>query len=196
MIKRVEISEFDSIRQSGKIAISLREGDELISVKKTNGNNEIVIGAANGKAARFNENDVRPMGRNASGVKGIELDGSEVVGMATDSEGPLILAITQKGYGKKSPLEEYRLTQRGTKGVKTVTITEKNGPLITIKAVNGDEDLMVITDEGVVIRISLETVGTYGRTAQGVKIINLNEGGKVAAVAVVNKAEEEIAEEE
>ena len=136
------------------------------------------------------------MGRNASGVKGIELDGSEVVGMATDSEGPLILAITQKGYGKKSPLEEYRLTQRGTKGVKTVTITEKNGPLITIKAVNGDEDLMVITDEGVVIRISLETVGTYGRTAQGVKIINLNEGGKVAAVAVVNKAEEEIAEEE
>ena len=196
LVKRVEINEFDSIRQSGKIAISLREGDELIAVKKTNGNNEIVIGAANGKAARFNENDVRPMGRNASGVKGIELDGSEVVGMATDSEGPLILAITQKGYGKKSPLEEYRLTQRGTKGVKTVTITEKNGPLITIKAVNGDEDLMVITDEGVVIRISLETVGTYGRTAQGVKIINLNEGGKVAAVAVVNKADEETLTEE
>ena len=192
----MEISEFDSIRQNGKIAISLREGDELVAVKKTNGDDEIIIGASNGKAVRFNENTVRPMGRNASGVKGIDLDGNEVVGMATNTEGKLILAVTQRGYGKKTELDEYRLTQRGAKGVKTVTITEKNGPLVTLKAVNGNEDLMVITDEGVVIRISLESVGTYGRTAQGVKVINLNEDRTVAAVAVIDKEEEEILEED
>ena len=196
LVKRVEISEFDSIRQNGKIAISLREGDELVAVKKTNGDDEIIIGASNGKAVRFNENTVRPMGRNASGVKGIDLDGNEVVGMATNTEGKLILAVTQRGYGKKTELDEYRLTQRGAKGVKTVTITEKNGPLVTLKAVNGNEDLMIITDEGVVIRISLESVGTYGRTAQGVKVINLNEDRTVAAVAVIDKEEEEILEED
>ncbi|MBR2685621.1 MAG: DNA gyrase subunit A [Erysipelotrichaceae bacterium] len=196
LVKRVDIREFDSIRQSGKIAISLREDDELIAVKKTNGNNEIIIGGSNGKAVRFNENTVRPMGRNASGVKGLEVDGCDVIGMTTDTEGDMILSVSEKGYGKKTALEEYRLTQRGAKGVKTINITEKNGPLVSIKAVNGDEDLMVITNEGVVIRISLETVGTYGRTTQGVKIINLNENQTVAAVAVVDKLAEEEGEDE
>lgn len=196
LVKRVDIREFDSIRQSGKIAISLREDDELIAVKKTNGNNEIIIGGSNGKAVRFNENTVRPMGRNASGVKGLEVDGCDVIGMTTDTEGDMILSISEKGYGKKTALEEYRLTQRGAKGVKTINITEKNGPLVSIKAVKGDEDLMVITNEGVVIRISLETVGTYGRTTQGVKIINLNENQTVAAVAVVDKLAEEEGEDE
>ncbi len=195
LVKRVDITEFDSIRQSGKIAISLREDDELIGVKKTNGNNEIIIGASNGKAVRFNENTVRPMGRNASGVKGLEVDGSDVIGMTTDTEGSMIFAISEKGYGKKTALEEYRLTQRGAKGVKTINITEKNGNLVAIKAVRGDEDLMVITNEGVVIRISLDTVGTYGRTTQGVKIINLNENQSVAAIAVVDKEAEEADEE-
>ena len=195
LVKRVDITEFDSIRQSGKIAISLREDDELIGVKKTNGNNEIIIGASNGKAVRFNENTVRPMGRNASGVKGLEVDGSDVIGMTTDTEGTMIFAISEKGYGKKTALEEYRLTQRGAKGVKTINITEKNGNLVAIKAVRGDEDLMVITNEGVVIRISLDTVGTYGRTTQGVKIINLNENQSVAAIAVVDKETEEADEE-
>ena len=189
LVKRVDIREFDSIRQSGKIAISLREDDELIAVKKTNGR-------SNGKAVRFNENTVRPMGRNASGVKGLEVDGCDVIGMTTDTEGDMILSVSEKGYGKKTALEEYRLTQRGAKGVKTINITEKNGPLVSIKAVNGDEDLMVITNEGVVIRISLETVGTYGRTTQGVKIINLNENQTVAAVAVVDKLAEEEGEDE
>lgn len=196
LVKRVDIREFDSIRQSGKIAISLRDDDELIAVKKTNGNNEIIIGGSNGKAVRFNENTVRPMGRNASGVKGLEVDGCDVIGMTTDTEGDMILSVSEKGYGKKTALEEYRLTQRGAKGVKTINITEKNGPLVSIKAVKGDEDLMVITNEGVVIRISLETVGTYGRTTQGVKIINLNENQTVAAVAVVDKLAEEEGEDE
>lgn len=195
LVKRVELTEFESIRQTGKIAITLKDGDELVSVKKTTGNNEIIIGAANGKAIRFNENDVRPMGRNATGVKGLEVDKSEVVGMATDEEGKAILSISAYGYGKKSDLDEFRLTQRGAKGVKSITVTEKNGPLVSVKAVNGDEDLLVITDEGIVIRISLETVGTYGRTAQGVKIINVAEGHSVATVAVVDKETEELIEE-
>ena len=116
--------------------------------------------------------------------------------MTTDTEGDMILSVSEKGYGKKTALEEYRLTQRGAKGVKTINITEKNGPLVSIKAVKGDEDLMVITNEGVVIRISLETVGTYGRTTQGVKIINLNENQTVAAVAVVDKLAEEEGKDE
>ncbi len=196
LVKRTEMKEYYAIRQTGKIAIGLREGDELIAVKKTGGNDEIIIGVANGKVGRFNEQDIRPMGRTASGVKGIEVDGSEVVGMATSEEGDYILSITEKGYGKKSLREDYRLTQRGAKGVKSITITEKNGNLAAVKAVKGDEDLMVITNEGIVIRISLETVGSYGRAAQGVKIINLNEGQKVATVDVVDKMVEEITEEE
>ncbi len=191
VVKRTDISEYMSIRQTGKIAITMREDDELVSVKKTTGNDEIIIGAANGKAIRFNENDIRPMGRSASGVKGLEVDGSWVIGMATSEEGEYILSVTEKGYGKKSLREKYRLTQRGAKGVKSVNITERNGALCAIKAVRGDEDLMVITTEGVVIRISLETVASYGRVSQGVKIINLDEGSQVATVAVVDPEEEE-----
>ncbi|MPM71632.1 DNA gyrase subunit A [bioreactor metagenome] len=190
LVKRVSLQEFSSIRQSGKIAISLREKDELVSVKKTTGDDEIIIGGSNGKAVRFNENDVRPMGRNASGVKGFTTDGSRVIGMATDKEGSFILAVTQKGFGKKSALEEYRLTSRGAKGVKTVNITERNGELVSLRAVNGDEDLMIITDEGVVIRISLKDVAVYGRNAQGVKLINLDENRSVAAIAIVDAEEE------
>lgn len=196
IVKRVAVSEFYSIRQTGKIAISLRENDELVSVKQTTGSNEIIIGGSNGKAVRFNENDVRPMGRTASGVKGLTTDGSSVVGMATDQEGSFILAITKKGYGKKSALEEYRLTNRGAKGVKTVNITERNGELVSLRAVKGDEDLMIITDEGVVIRISLEGVAVYGRNAQGVKLINLDEDRTVAAVAIVDKSDEDEVVEE
>ena len=190
LVKRVSLQEFSSIRQTGKIAISLREGDELVNVKRTTGDNEIIIGGSNGKAVRFNENSVRPMGRNASGVKGFNADGGEVIGLATDSEGSYILVVTQKGYGKKSALEDYRLTSRGGKGVKTVNITERNGELVSLRAVNGDEDLMIITDEGVVIRISLSDVAVYGRNAQGVKLINIDENKKVATVAIVDHEEE------
>ncbi len=199
LVKRVSLQEFSSIRQTGKIAISLRDGDELVNVKRTTGDNEIIIGGSNGKAVRFNENSVRPMGRNASGVKGFNADGGEVIGLATDSEGSYILVVTQKGYGKKSALEDYRLTSRGGKGVKTVNITERNGQLVSLRAVNGDEDLMIITDEGVVIRISLSDVAVYGRNAQGVKLINIDENKSVATIAIVDhedETDEELQEDE
>jgi DNA gyrase subunit A len=197
LVKRVAVSEFESIRQSGKIAISLRDGDELIAVKQTTGDDEVIIAGANGKAVRFNENDVRPMGRNAAGVRGFNVDGSEVIGMTTDKEGEYILAVTQGGYGKKSPLEDYRLTNRGAKGVKTINITEKNGPLVSMRAVTGKEELLIVTDEGIVIRISLKNVGTYGRNTQGVKLIQLGEGHSVSSVAVIPVEEvEETTEKE
>jgi DNA gyrase subunit A len=191
LVKRVAVSEFESIRQTGKIAISLRDGDELIAVKQTTGDDEIIIAGANGKAVRFNENDVRPMGRNAAGVRGFNVDGSEVIGMTTDKEGEYILAVTQGGYGKKSALEDYRLTNRGAKGVKTINITEKNGPLVSMRAVTGNEELLIVTDEGIVIRISLKNVGTYGRNTQGVKLIQLGEGHSVSSVAVIPVEESE-----
>lgn len=196
LVKRVPVSEFESIRQSGKIAISLREGDELIAVKQTTGEDEIIIAGANGKAVRFNENDVRPMGRNAAGVRGFNVDGSEVIGMTTDKEGEYILAVTQGGYGKKSALEDYRLTNRGAKGVKTINITEKNGPLVSMRAVSGNEELLIVTDDGTVIRISLKNVGTYGRNTQGVKLIQLGEGHSVSSVAVIPVEDSEDNQEE
>ncbi len=189
LVKRTAVSEFESVRQSGKIAITLREDDELVAVKHTTGDNEIVIAGSNGKAVRFNENDVRPMGRNASGVKGFNVDGSKVVGMATDNEGEYILAVTKNGFGKKSALDEYRLTNRGTKGVKTVQITEKNGPLVCVRAVNGDEDCLIMTNEGIVIRISLESLAIRGRNTMGVRLIKFGEDAFVSNVAIVEKSD-------
>ena len=179
------IEEFDNIRQSGKLAISLKEDDELFAVKLTTGNDEIIIAGANGKAVHFKEEEIREMGRNAMGIRGFNVDGSYVVGVATNNEGNLILSITENGYGKKSELDEYRLTSRGAKGVKTINITEKNGPLVSLQAVNGDEDCMIITDDGIVIRISLNQVGIYKRQTQGVKLIKVAENSKVSTVAVV-----------
>lgn len=194
IVKRTAMTEFENIRQSGKIAITLREGDELVAVKQTLGEDDIIIAGANGKAVRFKETDVRVMGRTASGVRGFNTDGSYVVGMTTDKEGKFILAVTEKGYGKKSSLDEYRLTSRGAKGVKTINITEKNGALVALRAVNGDEDCMLMTDDGIVIRISLESVSVYGRTTQGVKLITPAEGTKVSTIAIVEPEEEDAQE--
>lgn len=194
IVKRVPIEEFDNIRQSGKIAITLKDDDELFAVKPTTGKDEVIIAGANGKAVRFKEEDVREMGRNAMGIKGFNVDGSSVVGVATNNEGNLILSITENGYGKKSELDEYRLTSRGAKGVKTINITEKNGPLVSLQAVNGNEDCMIITDDGIVIRISLNQVGIYKRQTQGVKLIKVADNSKVSTVAVV--ATDEVIEEE
>ena len=191
LVKRTPVSEFESIRQNGKIAITLKEGDEVVGVKPTDGNTEIIIAGANGKAVRFDENDVRPMGRTASGVKGFNVDGSQVVGVATNREGKYILAVSEFGYGKKSQLEDYRLTSRGAKGVKTINITPKTGNLVAVRAVDGDEDLMIITNEGIIIRISLENVGVYGRNTQGVRLINVGENQSVARATVVNKSEDD-----
>ncbi len=195
IVKRVPIEEFDNIRQSGKIAITLKDDDELFAVKPTTGHDEVIIAGANGKAVRFKEEDVREMGRNAMGIKGFNVDGSSVVGVATNNEGNLILSITENGYGKKSELDEYRLTSRGAKGVKTINITDKNGPLVSLQAVNGNEDCMIITDDGIVIRISLNQVGIYKRQTQGVKLIKVADDSKVSTVAVVAQ-DEEITEEE
>ncbi|MGN1054965.1 MAG: DNA gyrase subunit A [Erysipelotrichaceae bacterium] len=188
--KRVPLEEFDSIRQTGKIAISLKEDDELVSVKLTTGEDEIIIGAANGKAVRFNEDSVRAMGRTAAGVKGMNVDDSYVVGVCVASEGKYILAVSLNGYGKKSEIDEYRITSRGAKGVKTININEKNGDLVGIKAVNGDEDCMIMTNDGIVIRISLDKVSIQGRATQGVRLIKPQEGTVVSTVTILEHLEE------
>ncbi len=196
LVKRVGMPEFLSIRQSGKIAIQLKEDDSLFGVQLTNGHDEIIIAGDNGKAIRFNEDDVRPMGRSAAGVKGFNPDGGEVVGMATDATGKYILSITEKGYGKKTDISEYRLTKRGGKGVASINITEKNGKLVCLKAVNGDEDVLMMTNDGTVIRINLQNVATYGRNTQGVRLMRVNEEAAVTTVTIVDHENEETNDEE
>ena len=195
LCKRVEAKEFESIRQSGKIAISLKEDDELVDVKPTLGNDEIIIGAANGKAVRFNENGVRAMGRSASGVKGMNVDGSYVIGCCTSKEGKQILVVSKYGYGKKTDIEEYRITSRGAKGVKTININESNGDLVALKAVNGDEDALIMRNDGVIIRISLSKVSTLGRVTKGVRLIRPEENTYVKTVTMMEHQEESEIEE-
>ena len=189
LVKRTELSEFDNIRKSGKIAIGLKDDDELIYVGVTTGNDEIAIGANNGRMVRFNEDEVRVMGRSASGVKGIELEDSKVIGAEVIKPGQLILIVTENGYGKKSEIEEYRLTHRGSKGVKALNITDKNGNLVAFKTVHGDEDLMIMTNSGVIIRLPLEQVSTTGRVAQGVRLIHLKDDQYVTTISLVEKEE-------
>ena len=193
LVKRTELSEFDNIRKSGKIAIGLKDDDELIYVGITTGNDEIAIGANNGRMVRFNEEEVRVMGRSASGVKGIELDDSKVIGAEVIKPGQLILIVTENGYGKKSEIEEYRLTHRGSKGVKALNITDKNGMMVALNCVHpdGEYDLMIITDSGIVIKLPLEQVSTLKRATQGVRLINLKDDQKVSTVAIVEKEEME-----
>ena len=191
IVKRTDIKEFDNIRKSGKMSITLKDDDELISVKKTTGNNEILIASSNGRMIRFNENEIRVMGRSASGVRGIDTDGGICVGCEIANEKQEILVVTENGYGKKTPLEEYRLTHRGSKGVKALNVTEKNGNIVSFKVVNGDEDLMIITDSGIIIRLSLDQVSKTGRVAQGVRLIHLKDNQKVSTLALIVKEEEE-----
>lgn len=190
IVKRTKISEFDSIRVTGKIAITLRDDDELISVKKTTGDDEILIASSDGRMVRFNENQIRIMGRNAAGVRGINLDNSKCVGCEVATDDQKILVVTENGYGKMTIIEEYRLTKRGTKGVKTINTTSKNGPIVSFKLVDGTEDLMLITTSGIIIRISLDQVPLVGRIAQGVRLINLKEDQNVSSVATIHNDEE------
>lgn len=192
LVKRTHISEFASIRANGKIALTLRDDDELISVKKTNGNDNIVIGASNGKMIMFNENDCRPMGRTASGVKGLTIEDSHVVGMELADETSEVLVISRCGFGKRTTIDEYKVQNRGGKGVKTLNITEKNGKLISLKTVSGTEDLMIITNDGIVIRMPIDQISTTGRVTQGVKLIRLNDGQFVANVAVIDSEDDSI----
>ena len=189
LIKRTDISEFDSIRTNGKKFITLKEDDELVSVKKTTGNDEILMASSNGRMVRFNEDAVRIMGRSASGVRGINLDGGILVGMEIVEPNEYVLVITEKGYGKKTPVDEYRITNRGGKGVKTVNITEKNGSIVSFKTVDDSKDLMIITDSGVIIRLAVDKISTMSRVTQGVKLINLKEDSIVSSTAIVDKEE-------
>jgi|SRR5579875_662591 len=190
--KRSPLSSFAHIRNNGLIAVNLREGDELISVRLTDGSKHIIIGTKDGMLIRFPETDVRSMGRTATGVKGITLDeGDEVVGMEVLEEDNDVLIVTKNGYGKRTPASEYRVQGRGGKGIKTCSITKKNGSLVSMRAVTGEEDLMLITTSGVLIRIDVGGISQLGRNTQGVKLISLkeNENEYVATVAKVEKEE-------
>lgn len=191
--KRSPLTSFANIRNNGLIALNLREEDELISVRLTDGSKEIIIGTKNGLLIRFHETDVRSMGRTATGVKGINIDETdEVVGMEVLEENTEILIVTKNGYGKRTPAEEYRIQGRGGKGIKTCNITDKNGSLVAMKAVTGEEDVMLITTGGVLIRMAVSDISTMGRNTQGVRLIRLNESEEefVATVAMVEKEEE------
>ena len=194
LIKRTDVSEFENIRKNGKIAITLKENDEVLSVHFTNGNDDVVIASNNGRMIRFNENEIRVMGRTASGVKGIELGNSTVVGGEIITSDEQVLIVTEKGYGKKTPIDEYRLTHRGSKGVKALNVTEKNGMLVSLKAVTGEEDLVIITDSGIVMRMAMDQISTLGRATQGVRLIKLKDDQKVATVSTIIKEDEESTE--
>ena len=192
VVKRTTLSAFGHIRTNGLIALSLREDDELIGVRKTSGNDDIIIASSGGKAVWFEETEVRPMGRTAAGVRGIFLEEGEVaVGMEMVTMNQEILVVTENGFGKRTSIQEYRKTKRGGKGVKTLTITEKNGTLVAMKAVNGDEDLLIVTNKGVIIRTPIHQISQTGRATQGVKLIRLTDDQLVSSVAVVEHEEAE-----
>ncbi|MGL6247539.1 MAG: DNA gyrase C-terminal beta-propeller domain-containing protein, partial [Culicoidibacterales bacterium] len=195
--KRTNLSEFESIRANGKIAINLRENDQLISVRKTTGSNEIVMASTNGKLIRFTETDVREMGRTASGVIAMRIpEDEQIVGMEIVNENEEVLVVTERGYGKRTPISEYRLQSRGGKGVITLNVTDKNGRLIGLKAVQGDEhDLMIMTNEGIIIRLPIAQVSKIGRATQGVRLIRLESTQAVATIALVDHEEDEMPEQ-
>lgn len=191
LIKKTNISEFENIRSNGKIAITLKDDDALISAKKTNGSNQIIIAGSNGRMIRFDENEIRVMGRTASGVRGIDLGDGKAVDCEIANTDDQVLVVTENGYGKKTSISEYRMTHRGSKGVKGLNVTEKNGNIVACKTLNDEnKDLMVITDNGIIIRLPLDQVSSTGRVAQGVRLINLKDNQKVSTVAIVDKVEE------
>lgn len=193
IIKKTSLEAYSRPRQNGVNAITIREDDQLLEARMTNGNNHIMMAVRSGKAVRFEDSSVRPIGRTASGVRGITLghDQDEVVGMVcVENENEDILVVSENGYGKRSKIVDYRLTNRGGKGVKTINITEKTGQLISIKSVNDASDLMIITQSGLTIRMSISSLRILGRTAQGVRLINLKEGDQIASITIVPAAED------
>ena len=196
-VKKTSLEQYSRPRANGINAITVKDGDELLEAKLTNGESEILLAVKSGKAIRFEEGKTRPMGRNASGVRGITLNGpqDEVIGMVSVSDASSdILVVSANGYGKRSSLEDYRVTNRGGKGVKTISITEKTGELVAIKNVNDENDLMIINKSGIAIRMSVESLRVMGRATQGVKLINLKGEDSIAAVAKVMKEEEPLDE--
>jgi len=191
IIKKTTLEEFSRPRQNGIIAITVNEGDALLEAKLTNGNNEIIIAARSGKAIRFHESTVRHTGRTSAGVRAISIgEDDKVMGMVcTDNPTMDILVVSENGYGKRSLLEDYRFTNRGGKGVKTMKLNEKTGQLIAIKGVVNEDDLMIITKSGVTIRMSAAKIRTQARDTQGVRLINLKDDDQIAAVARVDGKE-------
>ena len=194
IVKKTTLEQYSRPRTNGINAIGVREGDELLEAKLTTGTSQVFLGLKSGKAIRFEESKTRPMGRGASGVRGVSLanDQDEVIGMITvHNEEDHILVVSEKGYGKRSSMEDYRVTNRGGKGVKTISITEKTGGLVAIKNVTDSDDLMIINKSGIAIRLGVEDLRVMGRATQGVKLINIRENDSIAAVAKVMKEEEE-----
>ncbi len=195
VVKKTLISEFDNIRNSGKICISLRENDKLIGVKKTSGNDLVLLGSDSGRMVKFNEDEIRVMGRTASGVRGISLDGSKCICSEIVKEDDTILLVTEKGYGKQTKVSEYRQTRRGSKGVKAMNITEKNGNLVSVKIVHEGKELVIMTNSGMTMRMPLDQISVLGRVTQGLRLINLKDNQKVSTISLVDKLEEENSEE-
>jgi len=192
VVKRTSLAEFARINRNGKIALSIREGDELLSVRKTTGNSEIVIASSGGNLVWFDEEQIRQMGRTAAGVRGIRLADNEVaIGVELVSSGQKVLVISENGLGKQTPIEDYRKTGRGTKGVKTINMTEKTGILVGMKTVSGDEDLLIITNNGIIIRTSVDQISTSGRSTQGVKVMKVAEGQSITSITLTEKEDDE-----
>lgn len=186
IIKKTSLSQFENIRQNGKIAISLKENDELIAVKKTTGNDMILVGASNGRMVKFSEAEIRDMGRTASGVKGIELgEDCRVVGAEVVNEEDNILLATENGYGKQTKVSDFRQTRRGSKGVKALNITEKNGNIADFKVIGDAHDVIIVTDSGMIMRMPIEQISVLGRVTQGVRLINLKEAQKVSTITLL-----------
>ena len=199
-VKKTLLEAYSRPRQKGVNAITIKEGDGLLEAVLTDGDNDILLAARKGKCVRFHESQARSIGRTAAGVRGISIeDDDEVIGMVCarnvkENETAIgdILVVSENGFGKRSPLEDYRITSRGAKGVKTINITDKTGELIAIKMVSDDNDLMIINKSGITIRVPASDIRVAGRATQGVRLINLRDGDTIAAVCVVNKSEEKL----
>ena len=190
IVKKTSLKEFDNIRKNGKLAINLRENDELIAVRKSKIGDKVLMCSSNGRMVKFNESEIRLMGRSASGVRGINLVNDTCIGLEVTSENSLALVVTKNGYGKKTTIDNYRETKRGSKGVKTLKITEKNGNIIGFKLINASCDLMIITKNGIVIRLNIDNISLMGRVTQGVKLINLKDNNYVTSIALIDNNSE------
>ncbi len=187
IVKKTLISEFANIRNSGKICITLRDDDELIDVKKTNGDNLVLLGSDAGRMVKFNEDEIRVMGRTASGVRGINLEESKCICCEIVNEEDLILLVTEKGYGKQTYVREFRQTKRGSKGVKALNITDKNGILVAVEIIKPDKELVIMTDSGMTMRMPVDQISVLGRVTQGLRLIHLRDNQKVSAISLVDK---------
>ena len=189
IVKKTSIKDFDNIRKNGKLAINLKENDELIAVRKSQENDKILMCSSKGRMVKFSESELRIMGRSAAGVRGINLVNDNCVGLEVATDLMQALVVTEKGYGKKTIVQDYRETKRGSKGVKTLKITEKNGNIVGFKTINNDCDLMIITKNGVIIRLDVNNVSLMGRVTQGVKLINLKDNNLVTSISLIAKEE-------